>query len=97
MKIELDFADFQEDELELAVSTADKGNSEPLRSLCRKEVESFDRYLRSVDPQFREGLAKFERMSIEGYLYQKLRGRFDAKKSQPGLPTERQDGAQAST
>jgi len=96
MRIELEF-DAPQEEFDAAVETAAKGNAEPLRSLCRKEVESFEQYLKASDPQFREGLAKFERMSIEGYLYQKLRGHLDAKKSQPGLPTERQDGAQAST
>jgi hypothetical protein len=48
-----------------------------LRSLCQKEVNRFDTYLRAVDPQFRDGLSKFERVAIEGYLYQKSKGHID--------------------
>lgn len=59
----------------------DKGG-DPLRTLCRKEVESFDQYLRqwgSESPEGRDyadGLVRWERNVVEGYLYQKLLGRF---------------------
>lgn len=56
---------------------------EQLRSLCRDEVDKFDRYLRKYGEEYADGLAKFERLAIEGYLYQKLRGRVDAQ-NDPG-------------
>ena len=55
---------------------------DPLRALCQKEVESFDQFLRrwgSESPEGRDyvdGLARFERAVVEGFLYQKLLGRF---------------------
>lgn len=50
----------------------------PLRDLCRKEVDNFDRYLREeAKEEYIGGLSKFEHLAIEGYLYQKLRGRLD--------------------
>lgn len=53
-------------------------NPEALRSLCRKEVSKFADYVNDVDPQFRKcPLAKEERVAIEGYLYQKVKGHID--------------------
>ena len=47
---------------------------ELLRCLCGKEVDLFDAYLRQYGREYADGLAKFERLAIEGYLYQKVRG-----------------------
>ena len=63
-----------------------------LRSLCQKEVSRFIDYVQHEDPQFREGLARFERLAIEGYLYQKARGHIDAFYGKDLHPMERQDG-----
>jgi hypothetical protein len=49
-----------------------------LRALCQNEVDRFNEYLRATDPQFKDGLAKFEKLAIEGYLYQKAKGHIDA-------------------
>ena len=55
---------------------------DPLRALCQKEVESFDQFLRqwgSEAPEGRDyvdGLVRWERSVVEGFLYQKLMGRF---------------------
>jgi len=68
-----------------AVMAAEKGNCEPLRSLCREEVERFEAYLKKSDPWFAEGLVPIEQRAIEGYLYQKLRGHMDAPPIK-GLP-----------
>ena len=51
---------------------------ELLRCLCGKEVDLFDAYLRQYGREYADGLAKFERLAIEGYLYQKARGHIDA-------------------
>lgn len=59
---------------------------EPLIALCRNEVDNFDRKLRAFGHEFSDGLAKFERLAIEGYLYQKLRGHLDEKKEPDVLP-----------
>lgn len=67
-----------EDELEAALAAADKGESGPLRSLCQKEVERFDSYLKRSDPSFHEGLVRIEKLAIEGYIYQQLRGHVDS-------------------
>ena len=49
-----------------------------LRDLCRKEVDRFDAYLRQkVGGEYKEGLARFERFAIEGFLYQSVRGHID--------------------
>lgn len=66
-----------------------------LRNLCRKEVESFDSYLRQADPQFTDGLAKWESLVVEGYIYQKLRGHLDAHHHQDHDSKEGQDGSSA--
>jgi hypothetical protein len=65
-------------EFDAAIAAAEKGEGEPLRSLCRKEVERFEAYLKRSDAWFVEGLAPIERLAIEGYIYQKLRGHMDA-------------------
>ena len=61
---------------------------DPLRTLCQKEVDLFDAYLRKYGDdrrnEYKGGMAKFERWMLEGYLYQKLRGRLD----QDVLPDE---------
>ena len=54
-----------------------RSDSTYLRDLCQKEALRFDEYLRDVDPQFRDGLARFELLAIEGYLYQKAKGHID--------------------
>jgi hypothetical protein len=63
-----------------------------LRSLCQKEVSHFEQYVQSVDPQFRGGLSKFERLAIEGYIYQKVRGHFDALDNQNHNSMEEHNG-----
>lgn len=69
-----------------------EGKPAALRSLCQKEVNLFDSYLRRTDPQFRDGLSRFERLAVEGYIYQKARGHLDAQESPSNLPQERNDG-----
>lgn len=72
----------------------------PLRDLCRQEVDKFDTYLRGYSDEYVEGLARFERLAIEGYIYQKVRGRFDGQEKEAGEPCdsgEHQDGATASS
>lgn len=55
----------------------------PLRDLCREEVDNFDQYLKTCGyPEYAHGLAQWERYAIEGYLYQKIRGRIDALDTQ---------------
>ena len=53
-----------------------------LRSLCRKEVDRFDEYLKRYGHEYTAGLAKFERFVVEGYLYQSIRGHIDATNPQ---------------
>lgn len=51
---------------------------ESLREACKDEVARFATYVNAVDPQFRRcPLAKEERVAIEGYLYQKIRGHIE--------------------
>ena len=70
----------------------------PLRSLCQKEVSKFEDYLREYGGEYGEGLARFERLAIEGYIYQKVRGHFDGqeKADLSGDPREHEDGATTS-
>ena len=75
---------------DVKAEVANGGN--PLRALCRKEVDDFENVMRQ-HPDYRDGLARFERFAIEGYLYQKIRGNLDATMSTSNLPKERQDGA----
>lgn len=69
----------------------------PLRDLCRKEVEIFDAYLRSQGGEWVDGLAKFERLAVEGYLYQKIRGHLNEKDGPGDLPVWREDGKKGSS
>lgn len=73
-----------------------KAGSDQLRSLCRNEVNAFEAYVQRTDPQFRDGLARFERLAIEGYLYQKVKGHLDANTKADGLPMEGNDGTTTS-
>jgi len=66
--------------------------SHQLRSLCLKEVNAFEAYVQKTDPQFKDGLSRFERFAIEGYVYQKIKGNFDADTEENQLHMERQDG-----
>jgi hypothetical protein len=70
------------------------GDSDLLRSLCRKEVERFEQYVNAVDPNFSDGqgLVRIEARVLEGYLYQKLKGHIDAHHQENLLPEEGQDG-----
>lgn len=63
-----------------------------LRSLCQKEVSRFEEYVRTEDPQFKDGLSRFEKLAIEGYLYQKARGHVDAFHSKDLRSMERKNG-----
>lgn len=54
-----------------------KDGGDPLKDLCRKEVERFHEYLVKFGGDYKEGLSKWERWAIEGYLYQKIRGHID--------------------
>ena len=62
-----------------------RNGGDPLRTLCRKEVESFSAWLHgwaaslpegAPGSEYQEGLAKWERRVVEGYLYQKIKGHF---------------------
>jgi len=72
------------DDPEVASTVANGGPQ--LRDLCQKEVDLFDAYLRSYGKEYAGGLSKFERSAIEGYLYQKIRGRVDSMREPEGLP-----------
>jgi hypothetical protein len=63
-----------------------------LRSLCQKEVSRFEEYVRAEDPQFADGLSRFEKLAIEGYLYQKARGHVDAFHGKDLHHMERKNG-----
>ena len=66
----------------LRESVADGG--QPLIDLCRKEADTFDSYLRGCGiMQYEDGLAKWERECLAGYLYQKVRGRLEPEKFEP--------------
>lgn len=77
MKTEI-YLPWSEEELQEAMGKAQNGNSGPLRALCQKEVEHFEKVLQE-HPDYRDGLVKIERLAVEGYLYQKLRGHLDEK------------------
>jgi carbonic anhydrase len=76
-----------EEELHGAKESAQNGNSGPLRALCRKEVERFEVVLRE-HPAYRDGLVKIERLAVEGYLYQTLRGHLDETTSTDNISEE---------
>lgn len=79
---------FTEAELKAAQEAADGGNSGPLRALCRKEVAAFEQAVRQ-HPDYSDGLVQIERLVVEGYLYQKLRGHITHAKAAPRhLPPE---------
>ena len=67
-----------------------------LRSLCQKEAARFEQYVQRVDPQFRDGLAKWELRAVEGYIYQKVKGHIDAFHNQHSDPMEKPDGEKTS-
>ena len=79
---------FTEAELSTAQAEAGRGNAGPLRALCRKEVEAFEATMKK-HPDYADGLVKIERLAVEGYLYQKLRGHIDEKAATRNLPQER--------
>ena len=71
----------------------------PLRYLCQKEVECFDQYVRSfardrpdIGSDYATGIPRFEREAIEGYLYQKLKGRVGEKDHEVSNDSERKNG-----
>jgi hypothetical protein len=72
------------DDPEVASAVANGGPQ--LRDLCQKEVGLFDAYLRSYGREYAGGLSRFERLAIEGYLYQKIRGRVDSVTEPDDLP-----------
>jgi len=79
---------FTEAEFTAAQEDAGRGNAGPLRALCQKEVEAFESTMR-LHPDYADGLVKIERLAVEGYLYQKLRGHIHAKAAISHLPQER--------
>ena len=79
---------FAEPELNDAKAEAARGNAGPLRALCQKEVLAFEAAMRK-HPDYADGLVKIERLAVEGYLYQKIRGHIDEKAAPSHLPTER--------
>jgi hypothetical protein len=73
MKVELEFP-WTEEELSAAVAEVrSSGKSDPLRSLCQKEVEHFEQAV-TQHPDYADGLVKIERLAVMGYLVQKLLG-----------------------
>lgn len=83
---------FTESELKSAQDESARGNAGPLRVLCRNEVEAFESYIRQ-HPDYSDGLVQIERLAVEGYLYQKLRGHIQHAKAAPRhLPPERTYG-----
>jgi hypothetical protein len=77
------------DDPALAKEVANGGD--PLKLLCRKECDLFERCMQEQDPTFGP-LAQFERMAVQSYLYQKIRGRIGASTSQGQHSEEQQDG-----
>ena len=65
------------------VADAVVNGGQQLRDLCHKEVGLFDEYLRRYGKEYAGGLSRFERLAIEGYLYQKIRGRVDSDSKEP--------------
>ncbi len=50
---------------------------EALRIHCRQEVQRFHEYLQKCGVlDYAQGLSDWEKLAIEGYLYQKSKGRF---------------------
>jgi hypothetical protein len=69
------------DDPEVLAKVRDGGDA--LKSLCREEVERFHRYLMDFGGDYKEGLTRWERSAVEGYLYQKIRGHIDAPEPRP--------------
>ena len=90
MKIEFSFP-FTEQELNEALVAREKGDPKPLRFLCRKEVQCFNDTLRD-HPDYRDGLVLIERRVVEGYLYQKIKGRIHENPSNDPSTKERPNG-----
>lgn len=66
-----------------------KGGGTPLRELARREAYRFDQYLRSCGiAEYRDGLSSWESLAVEGYIYQKLRGRIDDSNEAEAGPTD---------
>ena len=86
MKIVLEFP-FSEADLENAQGASERGNPGPLRDLCRKEVDRFESVMRQ-HPDYQDGLVRIERLAVEGYLYQKVRGHIDAETENNNHPAE---------
>ena len=63
---------------------ASKEGGQVLINLCRKEADSFDTYLRGCGIElYEDGLAKWEKEALAGYLYQKIRGHLEPEKFEP--------------
>lgn len=90
MKQTFDFP-FSEAELTHAQAAARQGNAGPLRLLCQKEVSRFEAQMRE-HPDYSDGLVRIERLAVEGYLYQKLRGHIDEADEVYNLPSRGQNG-----
>lgn len=63
-----------------------------LRSLCQKEATKFSRYLRETQPNFPDGLVKWEAHIIAVYLFHNLGGALNATTIAGLLSEEGQDG-----
>ena len=83
---------FSESDFSQAVTAAERGDGKPLRTLCQIEVALFEQYVRVADPSFADGLVQIEKLAVQGYLYQKMRGHIDATDRNPNVSKERKDG-----
>lgn len=64
-----------------------------LRDLCQKEAAAFSDWLRANEPNFRDGLANWERQILAVYLYKKSRGLDEPEKAEASVFLEEgQDG-----
>lgn len=73
MKVEFEFPWTEEDLTAAIEEVKSSGRSDPLRSLCQKEAEHFERVI-SQHPDYSDGLVRIERLAVMGYLVQKLLG-----------------------
>lgn len=79
------------DDPKVAKEVANGGD--PLKDLCRKECDLFEKVMQEQDSTFGP-LASFERMALQSYLYQKIRGRIGAAdQTSEDADEERQDGS----
>jgi hypothetical protein len=86
--------------IKLILEGVDQASLDPdaLRSLCRREADRFDTYLRNYGDEYAEGLADWEKKAVEGYIYQKIRGRIDEQTEEVSdLPGGGKDGETTST